>query len=162
MEKFRTFTVLFGVERGQKAQEISFVSSPRFVRSHAINLHTWKVFLSPNEVKLTWNVTWVPYRRSPGKFADWREKNSSSEFFHRHRRTVRSLYPRGRILASKFLPLVFQLLLWPMFIFIAKKFQTKLSQDAPRAKQHPRVNFGLNINWHENENFFLISVEKIS
>lgn len=67
MEKFRTFAVLFGAERGQKAQEISFASSPRFVRSHAINLHTRKVFLSPNEVKLTKNVTWLRYRRSPGK-----------------------------------------------------------------------------------------------
>lgn len=141
MEKFRTFAVLFGAERGQKAQQISFASSPRFVRSHAINLHTRKVFLSSNEVKLEKNVTWLPYRRSPGKNLPTEGKiiparNSLAGTGKSSDRFIRE----GEFSHVKFWPLVSQLVLWPMFIIVAKKVP---KQNFPKMPRAPNSTLGL-------------------
>lgn len=134
-EKFPTFAVIPEADRCQKTQQISFASSPRFVRSHAINLHTWKVFLSPHEVKLSeecylaCRIVDLPVNSPTEK------KISSPDFFQRRREVLQSLYPRRRFLAGEVSACCFlNYFLSPsVHIHLPKSSQTKLSQDALRA-----------------------------
>lgn len=106
-EKFPTFAVIPEADRCQKTQKISFASSPRFVRSHALNLHTWKVFLSPHEVKLSEECYLA------GRIVDLpenspTEKNSRSKIsFNGAGKYSDRCFHEGDSSQAKFLPVVF-------------------------------------------------------
>ena len=91
------------------------------------------------------------------------KKLFTPDFFHQSGKALRLLSPRGRSLAREVFACCFSTTSATQCSYsLPKSSQTKLSQDALRASQHPRVNFRLNINCYENENFFLISDENLA
>ena len=69
------------------------------------------------------------------------------DFFDYGGKEVRLLYTRRRSLAYEVFACCFLTTSATHCSYsLPKSSETKLSQDAQRASQHPRVNFGLNIN----------------
>jgi len=120
--------------------EFPFASSPRFVRSHAINLHKRKVFLSPLEkssyeemlpeqliedprqtptLKLNQTSTSSSETEKPSECCIWEESPTIAKFY--------SLFFNYLAPCSQFI--------WQNYK--GKSSQTKLAQDALRASQAP-------------------------
>lgn len=156
MEKFRTFEFFSALNAARKRRKSLSLLLPVLFAHMLLICIREKFFCHRTKSSLRRMLPDCRIVDPPEKFADWREKNSSPEFFHRHWQTVRSLYPQGRILACKVLASCFST---TPVANVHIRCQKVPKQNFPKMPCAPNSTlgliFGLNINWHETKTSFL-------